>query len=359
MTLQQAITELNSLAHACATQRYISHYIVERRLETLLKSVSPSEISSADNAELLKELKRLQAKLKSEVDQLKKSNETMIKALNFEETCKQLINANDQVNFDGLVNIGEYFGVGSAGKDVSGALDRVYDFYRTTPQAINETNHICLTRLCELLRQPILSVPQHTFHMMQNNADKIKAILKEDSIIGLMGWLLAVKQEDRDFALRCAAAVDTCHNCLLFLLLRTMDKNVPINLLAKGQPSGQTALHRAVKSEKTLTVTLLLDSKFNPSDDLLKQLLVRDQKGLTPADIIETLIDTADLVDCSRMLDRMRGALDKHKDNPRFNLSKQESQSIYETLDRIQAKIKDAMDKVSVVKVAGYTMSFQ
>ncbi|MBX9702677.1 MAG: hypothetical protein K2X39_00855, partial [Silvanigrellaceae bacterium] len=122
MILQEAIEELTSLHQRC-TQTYVSHYRIEQQLNAFLASDSFSSNSSIEDAELFNKFQTLKTELEAKLKRLKLSNKKLIGELDFDRTCKELINSNDIENFKGLINIGEYFGTGPTNKDVCSALD--------------------------------------------------------------------------------------------------------------------------------------------------------------------------------------------------------------------------------------------
>lgn len=340
----EAIQELNALSQQCSLQQYQSHYPLKQRLDELEEKVSFPKDGSVENQEIIQKFQAAKSKVEVQLSQLEKSNEQMIKELKFEATCVELVKTNDLANLKGLIDIGHYFGTGFEGRDVCVALDRIYDFFRTNSSLIKASNKPCMDYLSDSCKRPRLQsqnqAPANNFQMYPDPRKRAIAILKADSVNDLMVWLLSANQADRDYALRASASIDSCPQCLMFLLRRTSaEKNQQrgINLLAAGQPSGQIALHRAILSGKTIVLSMLLDEDFNPSDDLLKQLLVRDKNGLTPIDCIGTLKeDEADLIDRSRMIERIKEAFIKYQTNPKFGLTSKESDTINLAIVRIQ-----------------------
>ncbi|MFC3909750.1 hypothetical protein ACFORL_11780 [Legionella dresdenensis] len=337
MKLQEAIDKLNSLNQRSTSAIYISHHSIKNELNDVLNNYLPNAFEQ--NSPLFAQYEVLTDALKGKIQSLYESNQQMIKKLDFEETCTELINKNDVENLTGLINIGEYFGTGPHGKDVCTPLDNIYDFFRTNPQQRTSSNKAALDKLCDILKETRLAIPERNFKLFANPRERVKAILKANEISDLMVWLVSATQDDREFALRAAASVDTCKDCLLFLLSRTAPncKEASINLLAQGQPSGQNALHRAIASGKTLIVSILLDDKLNPSNGLLKQLLARDSKGLTPIDLIKKM---ADKIDQSRVVDRITTALNNYQNNSRFGLTEANIQSLNQNLDQVKSLIE-------------------
>jgi hypothetical protein len=283
----------------------------------------------------------LKIRLESKLDQLKKSNQKLIRATDFKRECILLVNANDTVNLEGLVDIGEYFGIGPGprGTDVVGGLDSVREWYRTYPSQRTSSNQTGLNKLCDLLHEPRLPIPKTNFDLFQNPRKKVQVIIKADAQTDLMMWLLHANQEDIDFALRLSASTDTSTECLHFLLLRAAPsaEYVKVNLLASGQPSGQIALHRAIQSQKITPLLILLDKESNPSEDILRQLLVCDSRNLRPIDLIDRINDanTRRIV-----INIVNDALKKYQSIPELQLSVEALHSVEETLNEIALKCR-------------------
>lgn len=348
MHISKAIETLQALNQTLTQDlrqhKYLCHYRFQEKLKDCIKVVEFPAGDSEDNKKLISELKVLQTRIQHDLNELKAGNEKKIKSLDFEKTCMSLIKANDVTNFSELVNIGHYFGIGRMGTDVLTPLFNLYDFFKKNASMRTVANKPCVDKLCEILRYPLLPVPQSYPQPFSKPRETLTKILKTDGSTDLMMWLLHATQEDRDFALRCAAATDTSKNCLGFLLCQTAPgKQKPINLLAAGLPSKQIALHRAVLSGKTLIVAMLLDTEINPSLDLLRQLLVCDKDGLTPVELIRKIKKNGDaesVVSCSLMLTRIREALVKNQTNPQLQLSLQELHVVNTTIDKIQAEVE-------------------
>lgn len=333
MTLKEAIEKIKLLSQSLNKQGYLSHYTIELELNKIQLPAS-----SAEDKILLSEYQKLRIDLENKLSQLKNSNRVMLQTLDFVATCIELINKNDTNNLVDLILIGEYFGTGPDRTDVTSALLEVYEHFRTQPELRKASNKQALDELCTRLNEPRLSPPNLNFDLFAAPIQKVKAILNANAINSLMVWLVNAKQDDRNFALRAAASVDTCSHCLMFLLLRTEPNTeaAPIDLLAPGQPSGQIALHRAISSGKTVIVSLLLDEKFNPSNDLLKQLLVRDKKGFSPIDLIEKISDD---IDQSCMITRIQAALNKYRNDPRLKLPEEDFELIEKNLETVRNKL--------------------
>lgn len=315
MTLEEKIRALNELLQHCSSQKYVSHYPIECEYEKLIRD--DEHIDSA----------KYQASKTLLVDRLQKleaANRILIKKLDFEQTCITLIKANDVANFTGLVNIGKYFGTGPRGTDVCSGLSIVLKLFEKNPSWRKATNKRCLDRLCDILREPHLSIPQTNFQMLTKSRQKLEAIIKADAIDDLMIWILHAAQEDLDFGLRLAASDDTYSNFLVFFLYRTSpsSEHVRINLLAAGQPSGRIAMHRAIDSEKIFSVSILLNPATNRSNELLRQLLIRDNKNLRPIDLIRTIANDSIR---ANMVQKIRTTVELYQQTPRLALSAEEA----------------------------------
>lgn len=341
-----ALKELHQ-SQTSPTRKYFSHYPLERKHERLIKAFET--VDAGKEAHLVTEFARLNAAIKDELSKHKKSNEQSIKLIDFVETCIALINAGDQTNFDGLVDIGEYFGAWIKGRkiEVSAALYFVLERFERNASQRTPSNKACLDLLCKILNEPSLPLPKAvsaTFGLptsQVSNRQKIAVILQADAIDALMVWLLSANPEDRNFALRAACYKEGATQCLLFLLKRTAPSktDAKINLLAAGQPSGQIAMHRAIQSGKPYLVSILMNEETNPSNDLLKQLLVPEQQGSTPIDLIQFIQEAHAQRQIANIV---KTALGKYRNVARFGLSAEDAESIQKRLDAVFSSLQQS-----------------
>ena len=333
MHLTDINKRLEKLHTDCSAYQYVSHYPIQCQYEKLLKECEMLDFHSEPSEHVVAH-QALKARLISNLFQLKESYSKLIRAKNFETACIKLINANDIANLEGLVDIGEYFGIGPGprGTDVVGGLDSVREWYRINPSKRTVSNQAGLNKLCDLLHEPRLSVVVTNFNLFQDPRKKVQAIIKADALTDLMIWLPVAKKDDIDFALRLAASTDSSIQCLQFLLLRAapLEEYVTVNLLQPGQPSGQIALHRAIQSQKQMPLLMLLNSDSNPSEDILRQLLVRDGRNLRPIDLIDEIHD---VYTRKVVIDIVKDALKKYQPVPALQLSLEALHSVEETLN--------------------------
>ncbi len=347
MQPQEMIAELEVIKNELlnSSNKYRCHYPIERRYERLIERFEVEKGASEVDKQRYKTLK---SEIKAKLQDLRKANETMINQLDFDAECKRLIDAGDQVNLKGLVNIGEYFGVEAiGGSEISEALDYVLRPYQLGANLRTPKNKICLDYLCNLLGHSILELPTNTqtsstssgfpFKSMYSGVntqfvstqDKIKEILEGDDTTKLMVWLLNASVEDRHYALRVASSKEGSFDCLRFLLLRAKPENNDINILTQGKPSLQCAMHRAIQSGSAVIVGAMLNGEINQSDDLLRQLLVRDSSNLTPIDYLEKIKNTGEYRSIVRTI---RNAVDKYQTDSRLALSIDEAKSVSDKL---------------------------
>ena len=251
----------------------------------------------------------------------------------------ELIEANDKLNFDGLIDIGEYFGTGQRGSDVASQLYFILERFEKNPALRLKSNKDCLDHLCNVLHEHCLTFAFNTKSTHPtglwggtHSRHALHTILFNNDVNDLMVWATRASQEDLEYGLRVAACTGEARSCFLFMLRRTINDTTRfISLLTAGQPSGQIAMHRAISSGITMNVAILMDPAFNPSDDLFKQLIVPDKKGLTPVDCIKNIPDRVDQI---RVIGRIRTSLDQHGADARFRLTQVERQSIYDSLNQ-------------------------
>jgi len=340
MQLIQVNQQLEELYFSCSASKYVSHYPIQCRYEKLLKECASIDFTTESN-EQVTDHHALKTKLETELERLKKANEKLIRGIDFEKECTALVEANDVVNLEGLTYIGEYFGIGPGprGKDVVGGLEFVREQYRTKPSRRTHENQMGLDKLCDLLSDPRLPVPETNFCLFQNIRERMQAIIKADAPNDLMAHVFYADQDTINFSLRLAASTDTSIECLLFLLSRSAPsaEMVTTNILTPGQPSGQIALHRAILSKKTMPISVLMDRLSNPSNDILRQLLVRDKRNLSPIDLISKIEDRF-IQDCA--IQAIRNALENYQSIPEVKLSSEQLSSVEKALHNVNLQPK-------------------
>ncbi len=319
---EETNTKLNELIQRCTSQKYISHYTVERECKKIIKNCNLNSVT-----------KKLINTLEVEIEKLENSNMELIKNIDFRETCLALINAGDVANLKGIIDIGHYFGVGVYKLEISSQLDLLLDVFKLSMSKRTPVNQPCLDYLCDLLKEPRLVLPKTQFSQYTNSREKIINIVESDAINDLMVWMIDASQTDLDFALRIASSKTESLQCLLFLLGRTApsESHVPrIHLISPGNLSGNIAMHVVINSGNFTNIQLFLNEKTTPNDDLLKQLLVLNNKQLTPLDLIKNIKNEKTR---SKVINYIRGAVNQHGKKIRYGLTEQNIQLLHELLD--------------------------
>lgn len=332
MQRQNEISEIEKIdAKLSSNFQYLCHYPLRSQFNKLLKKIGIKEKS---NEELPDDCRLLVINVREKLLKLENANRQMIEKLDFIAECQRLINAGNKEELDGLVNIGEYFGVKKPYRsDVASALDEVLRHYQISSRNRTPQAKPCLDYLCELLNVPKLNFIKAQPSLFANKREVVDAIVANDDSFKLMVWLVDATKEEKEYALRLAAHKEGSRNCLLLLLSYTKPADDSISLLGQGNPSGQCALHRAVKSRSVFTVSCFFDTKCNPSHDILKQLLVKDNKGNTPVDYLNTEVKQ---LERTQMLTIISKAVQRYKSDPERALSEKDTDLLTHKLDALQ-----------------------
>ncbi len=333
------LDQLQQLEQLLSSNRqYLSHYSLKDQLKTLLKELVVKGLPDKD---LPEDLKLVVTSIREKLDELECKNASLIEKIDFIKECERLIDAGDKDNLDALVEIGEYFGVKKPYRsDVASMLYFVLEIYQLSASKRTLKSKPCLDYLCDLLREKKLHFPtpmsvtelinQSVFQSKKALVDKI---LAADKSTQLSYWLIGTTQTDREYALRVAASKEGMSNCLLYLLqytAPTASEDFKISLTAQGQPSGQCALHRAITAKSIYIVLCLMKCTSN---DILKQLIVKDVNQLTPLDYLHNIVDAHDRV---RVINIILRAIEENKSNPSISLPPDDLDNIVSQLNKIK-----------------------
>lgn len=358
--ITQIMSELDALTQRCTSQTYVSHYTLQQRYGHIVASYESLDDAVGDDVS--QRYTALRCTLDAALQTLKEKNEEKMLTIDFKRACMGLIRRNDLENLKDLIDIAEYFGVGqgTTRMDVTSALYLVYDAFNANRKLCIPDAKPCVDYICDVLREGRFFFPPAsrtatctgTLYGQGNLTETLQSIFEYDDVNRLMVWMVDSSAEDIAFALRLAASSQTSAppNCLMFLLRRTKpddDCMMPVSLLAvaadkPGKPSTkQTAMHRVVRSGNTQTALMMLNHEFNPSHDLLRQLIARDRNDERPIDYINKI---EDVVSQSLMIKRIRTALDTYKAEKRYGLGEDICKSIIKELDTLDADLRSSHD---------------
>lgn len=352
----QVASELDRLTQICISQKYVSHCTIQQQYNILVARCEP--LGDAISSEASQSYISSRRKLDDALQTLEANNKEKMLIIDFKRTCMSLIRLNDLDNLKGLVDIAEYFGVGQ-GKTTMCVVDALYEVYNTFKLNKNlriPDARLCVDFICDLLKEDKLNFQPISWTTTYEGAlfrqidltKTLQTIFDYDDINKLMVWMVSATVGDIEFALRLAASSKTSapSNCFMFLLLQTRTDGTctkPISLLsvAADKPNSpstkQTAMHRVVRAGNTQTALMILSHEFNPSDDLLKQLIARDRNNQRPIDYIEMIEDVVSQI---LMIERIKTAINTYRTEERYGLSGDVCDSIITELDTLDVGIK-------------------
>ncbi len=288
------MVELNKVDDEISVkQKYMTHYRFEVRLEKLMEKPD----TKMNNAKLPSECRKLIRDINEKLNKLEQANKDLIKQIDFFAECHRLISLGEKNEFTGLIDIAEYFGLSHISIDVLTALERVLAVYQASPSKRTPQTKGCLDYLCQILHVNKLTFAtsvSSSVSIFPSQKEIIDAIIEKDNINELRQWIKKSTKTDREYALRVAISYEISgyNQCISHLLdLTSPEAKVEehISLISQGAASGQCALHRAIALRSPSNVNRLLRC---PSNDVLRQLLIKDKKHRTPIDDLVLIFDT-------------------------------------------------------------------
>lgn len=240
--------------------------------------------------------------MKKKASDLEISNKQLFDQNGFKNIAFNLILAGRQDELEAWVDIAECF---SASSDV--LHTEVFETYMRFSAEKRRSNPACIPGLIflkkrfglihdnldlEPARAKILPhtpspVTNHLFPVPWDRKALLE-ILKADDVVRINGWIALstpAMSADLNYAFRLSASLGAVRCCML--LVGTLG----VNLLEPGQPSGQTALHRAISGGHKKIVQLLIDpiSTHRSPQTIFQQFMTQDKDGIMPLAFIRMM----------------------------------------------------------------------